>query len=477
MEGFPFGLCGCGARVLNINGVYQFTGDVPVSTDTNGLMWLGYEQVGENYEPGYIHNKEADVIGRSDNLASFLGEEKVVLDIGAGLGASAISFALAGLRVIAADISQVMLESAAKRANFHGVPVNQIVFARMNGYHLPLADNSIDAVLEVDMLHQVNRPEIVMKEILRVLKPDGCFLQYSMSETVPPYTDEQHSVNTKYNQTLQDIQDYYNKTLTEAGYTGPLFSAWEQAGESKKKNFTLFTTLADTGCYDNKNTIWTLKKGLHKTKTRAAGAKQLIPADIHNHVWAKTDTYARNKYGDNYEDIYRYYTNRSCILVYKKKNRVEILRNYIDDILLHMDDTENRRCAYLHLYGVSLACALIALKRGENVELATMAGMLHDLHTYKTGNHQNHAVLGALLAKEVLGQLQITTPDETAVICSAIHNHSTKTNTFSSFDEVLLDADVMQHVLYNYSAPVAEHEKGRFANLVEEFSLNTTPKK
>ena len=27
------------------------------------------------------------------------------------------------------------------------------------------------------------------------------------------------------------------------------------------------------------------------------------------------------------------------------ENRVEILRQYIDDILLHMDDTFNRRCA------------------------------------------------------------------------------------------------------------------------------------
>jgi len=30
------------------------------------------------------------------------------------------------------------------------------------------------------------------------------------------------------------------------------------------------------------------------------------------------------------------------------ENRVEILRKYIDEVLLHMDDTENRRCAYLH---------------------------------------------------------------------------------------------------------------------------------
>jgi uncharacterized protein len=154
-------------------------------------------------------------------------------------------------------------------------------------------------------------------------------------------------------------------------------------------------------------------------------------------------------------------------------NRIEILREYIDSTLLNMTDTFDRRCAYLHLYGVSQACALIALKREENVELATMAGMLHDFHTYKVGNHDNHAVLGAILAREVLDELKIATPAETEMICSAIHNHSSKGGKFSAFDEILIDADVMQHVLYNFSTPIMEHEKERFARIAKEFTLKT----
>ena len=155
------------------------------------------------------------------------------------------------------------------------------------------------------------------------------------------------------------------------------------------------------------------------------------------------------------------------------ENRVEILRKFIDEILLNMTDTEDRRCAYLHLYGVSQACALIALRRGQNVELATMAGMLHDLHTYKHGNHDNHAEKGAVLAREILGKLQLTSPVETDMICSAIHNHSSKGSIHSAFDEVLIDADVMQHVLYNFTEPIIEQfSKLRFEKLVDEFSLN-----
>ncbi|MCL2415452.1 MAG: HD domain-containing protein [Defluviitaleaceae bacterium] len=153
------------------------------------------------------------------------------------------------------------------------------------------------------------------------------------------------------------------------------------------------------------------------------------------------------------------------------ENRLEILRKFIDEILLNMTDAQERRCAYLHLYGVSQACVLIALRRGEDVELAAMAGMLHDLYTYKHGSHIDHAVKGAILAKNVLDELQITTEAETNKICSAIHNHSSKGGSFSAFDEVLIDADVMQHVLYNFSVPVMEHEKARFQKLSEEFMI------
>ena len=188
----------------------------------------------------------------------------------------------------------------------------------MNGYRLTLADNSIDAVLEVDMLHQVNQPELVIAEILRVLKPGGYFLQYG-GWTAATYTDEQQTANEKYTTAQKDIQDFYGKAISEAGYETLLFSAWEQAAECKSKHFTPHITLENTGCYDSKNLEWTLGMGLHKTKTRAAGQSQLIPNDIHNSAWAKVDAYAREKYGNDYEEIKRYYNDRSGIVVYKRK--------------------------------------------------------------------------------------------------------------------------------------------------------------
>lgn len=124
----------------------------------------------------------------------------------------------------------------------------------------------------------------------------------------------------------------------------------------------------------------------------------------------------------------------------------------------------------MHLYGVAQACTPIALKRGQNAELATMAGMLHDIYSY-TNETLNHAHKGAILAKDILSRLQITNDEETNIICNAIYNHSDKGIIQSDFEEILIDADVLQHCLYNPVHEIAEHEKERFEKLKKEFNL------
>lgn len=151
--------------------------------------------------------------------------------------------------------------------------------------------------------------------------------------------------------------------------------------------------------------------------------------------------------------------------------RIEKVRAYVDDVLLHMTDTVERRCAYVHLYGVAQACAMIAQKRKENVELAIVAGMLHDIYSYKTMEHRDHAHKGAVMAKEILDELDIFDDIETDMICDAIYKHSDKAETQASFTEILIDADVLQHCLYNPFIAVSESEKKRFENLKREFYL------
>jgi HD superfamily phosphodiesterase len=152
-------------------------------------------------------------------------------------------------------------------------------------------------------------------------------------------------------------------------------------------------------------------------------------------------------------------------------NRIEKVREYVDNVLLNIPDAAQKRCGYLHLYGVSQNCAMIAMKRRENVELATIAGMLHDIYTYLTMDGIDHAHKGAVVAREILDSLHIFNCKEIDTICSAIHNHSDKDIKHLPFDEVLIDADVMQHCLYNPLFDIHEKEMTRFKNLKAEFGL------
>jgi len=154
-------------------------------------------------------------------------------------------------------------------------------------------------------------------------------------------------------------------------------------------------------------------------------------------------------------------------------DRIERVREVVDDILLNMTDHEERRCAYLHLYGVSQACALLSIKRKENVELAVIAGMLHDIYSYANMDSQDHAHKGAVMARNILNSLNAFSEEEKNLICTAIYNHSDKSIVHDSLDEILKDADVMQHVLYNPLFDIKQHEKKRFSSLKKELDLES----
>ena len=153
-------------------------------------------------------------------------------------------------------------------------------------------------------------------------------------------------------------------------------------------------------------------------------------------------------------------------------SRIKDLQKRIHKILKDsIDDNQKRTGAIAHLHGVSLAAVMIAKKRGENPEIAAMAGLLHDLYAYKSGSYDDHAHKGADYAGEVLDDLGITTGEETDIICSAIWHHDSKDRVDSPMDEVLKDADVIHHSLGDPTKEVKVHEKARYEKLCAEFGL------
>ena len=153
-------------------------------------------------------------------------------------------------------------------------------------------------------------------------------------------------------------------------------------------------------------------------------------------------------------------------------SRVKDLQKQVHKVLKKIDDNQKRASAVAHLHGVSLAAVMIAKKRGEDPELAAMAGLLHDLYAYKSGSYDDHAHKGAEYARELLTKMEITTADETETICSAIWHHDSKDAVDAPMDEVLKDADVIHHSLGDPTKEIKAHEQARFSRLCEEFGLS-----
>ncbi|GAB6102083.1 class I SAM-dependent methyltransferase [Thermococcus atlanticus] len=88
------------------------------------------------------------------------------LDLGCGTGNYTAELHRRGFYVVGLDASERMLEIARKK-------LPSVRFIHGDAYHLPFPEESFDVVLSVTMFEFIHRPEEVVAEIYRVLKPGG----------------------------------------------------------------------------------------------------------------------------------------------------------------------------------------------------------------------------------------------------------------------------------------------------------------
>lgn len=157
----------------------------------------------------------------------------------------------------------------------------------------------------------------------------------------------------------------------------------------------------------------------------------------------------------------------------KKSMRLESVRAIIDDMLMKMNDVNERRCAYIHLYGVSQTATILAIKRSLNPEIAAIIGMFHDYYSYATGITELHAQNGAETVRPIIRDMGVFTKEEQKTILRAIFYHSDKQTIHSKYDELIKDADVLQHYLYNVDKKIVAREAVRLKNILNELALVT----
>jgi ubiquinone/menaquinone biosynthesis C-methylase UbiE len=100
--------------------------------------------------------------------------EDEVLEIATGTGIIALEICKKVRKVYAADISEPMINIAREKADKAGA--RNIEFSIQSGYSLSFVDASCDVCIVANSLHVMKEPEKCLKEIRRVLRPQGLLI-------------------------------------------------------------------------------------------------------------------------------------------------------------------------------------------------------------------------------------------------------------------------------------------------------------
>lgn len=98
---------------------------------------------------------------------------KKLLEIGVGAGTDHLQWARAGLQCHGVDLTQAAIETTRAHLALHGFSSD---LRRLSAESLPFTDASFDLVYSWGVIHHAERPEAVLAEVRRVLRPGGMFV-------------------------------------------------------------------------------------------------------------------------------------------------------------------------------------------------------------------------------------------------------------------------------------------------------------
>jgi SAM-dependent methyltransferase len=112
---------------------------------------------------GYIHS-----------VAQFTRHHgKTILEVGVGAGTDHLQWARAGCRCYGVDLTDAAVETTRARLALYGLDSE---LQRIDAESLPFESGQFDLVYSWGVIHHSARPERIIAEIHRVLKPGGLFI-------------------------------------------------------------------------------------------------------------------------------------------------------------------------------------------------------------------------------------------------------------------------------------------------------------
>jgi len=98
---------------------------------------------------------------------------KKILEVGVGAGTDHLQWARAGCRCYGVDLTDTAISTTRARLALYGFTSE---LQRINAEALPFPDGSFDLVYSWGVIHHSEKPERIVEEIHRVLRPGGTFI-------------------------------------------------------------------------------------------------------------------------------------------------------------------------------------------------------------------------------------------------------------------------------------------------------------
>lgn len=303
----------CGYSVTSMDGIWQLTNDPDVVTKGSGDQYIGYEYIGEAYSGNRKHTIEYSDELLAKEISKITGDG-IFLDLGCGDGCLSVPVARLGTKVIAADISNSMLKILQQKARMNHVSLKNTVLCRMNALNITIPDDAVNCVVANSVLHLISRPEKVLDEIYRVLKPNGCFV---IRDDRPGKAPESPYDNTRYHDIVNELYTLYWKIL-ESQKIYPQKYSWQFDRDSicarlfkNKEEMTIPIQIE----YKNKLKDEFLPRFMGKGFSDQVN----VPAALHTQAVFKAIESVKQQYGNDFDDTEFCGIESDIIIVIYKK--------------------------------------------------------------------------------------------------------------------------------------------------------------
>lgn len=156
-------------------------------------------------------------------------------------------------------------------------------------------------------------------------------------------------------------------------------------------------------------------------------------------------------------------------------NRYDKLKVMVVNFLMEKNP-EYAPIGISHLNYSACLGAIMARKRGLDMDMAQTAGLLHDVwlhmnYPYDDEIAARHAHEGAVLAEKIMREHGEYSEEEIETVVRMIENHDFTSQTNDPMSEIMKDADMFSHYL-NASAAGREDEfNHRAVKSLEEFGV------